>query len=240
VLQRLLRAEEFRTRSSSATARPRCASSPPASSARASRSARSTGDMDQPSRIAEFDRFKTATSHPGRIRRRARGLDVKGRQPRHQLRRSLAAGRLHPPHRPHRPRRRQGHRHHACDPRGRRSSAADREATGTRSRGQAVPKSAERRRARPRERPERRKRAKPDNACEPEKPVDANPAPASRRAGGTTPSRQLTVARGRGHAEEWNGPLPVPVAQRGVVTPCCGKHRGAFLAPSRHKTGMLR
>ena len=68
-----------RTRSSSPTARPRCASSPPASSARASRSARSRATWSRPQRIAEFDRFKS-----GEINIlvasdvAARGLDVKG------------------------------------------------------------------------------------------------------------------------------------------------------------------
>ena len=86
------------------------------------------GDMDQSDRIAEFDRFKKdeitvlVASDVA-----ARGIGRQGRQPCHQLRRSMAAGRLYPPHRPHRPRRGQGHRHHACNARGRRGGRGDRE-----------------------------------------------------------------------------------------------------------------
>ncbi len=64
------------------------------------------GDIDQASRIAELDRFKSgeinllvasdvACARPRR----------QGRQPRLQFRRALASRRLCPPHRPHRPRR---------------------------------------------------------------------------------------------------------------------------------------
>jgi superfamily II DNA/RNA helicase len=86
------------------------------------------GDMDQGSRIAEFDRFKKdeitilVASDVA-----ARGLGRQGRQPRHQLRRAVAARRLHPPHRPHRPRGHEGHRLHARDPRRCRGDCRDRE-----------------------------------------------------------------------------------------------------------------
>ena len=74
------------------------------------------GDMDQSDRIAEFDRFKNGRDqHPRRLRRRGARTRRQGRQPRHQLRRAVAARRLYPPHRPHRPRRDEGHRHHAGD-----------------------------------------------------------------------------------------------------------------------------
>ena len=77
------------------------------------------GDMEQPARIAEFDRFKIGRDqHPRRFRRRRPRARRQRRQPRHQFRRSVAARRLHPPHRPHRPRRHDRHRHHSGHPRG--------------------------------------------------------------------------------------------------------------------------
>ena len=123
-------ARSSRTRSSSATARRRCASSTPASSARASRVGQIQGDMDQSERIAELDRFKKdeinilVASDVA-----ARGLDIKGVSHVFNYRRALASGRLYPPHRPHRPRRGQDrHRHHPGDARGRRGDRANREA----------------------------------------------------------------------------------------------------------------
>ena len=119
------------------------------------------GDMDQSDRIAEFDRFKNGRDqHPRRLRRRGARARRQRRQPRDQLRRAVAARRLHPPHRPHRPRRDEGHRHHARDPRGRRSGRRDRETD------------------RPQDRPRRRQ---PGDPAEAREPREARPPRDSRK-----------------------------------------------------------
>ena len=65
--------------------------------------------MDQSSRIAELDRFKRG-DYQHSVRQRCRGARARHqrREPRVQLRHSVAPGRLYPPHRPHRPRGRTG------------------------------------------------------------------------------------------------------------------------------------
>ena len=105
------------------------------------------GDMDQADRIAEFDRFKNGRDHdPRRLGRRRARARRQRRQPRDQLRRAVAARRLHPPHRPHRPRGHDGHRDHARDAGRRRSGRGDREADrpqDPRARPAEGPRSAE-------------------------------------------------------------------------------------------------
>ena len=84
----------------------------PASSA-GFRSGEIHGDMDQPQRIAELDRFKAGEVNilvASDVA--ARGLDIKGVSHVFNYRRAVASRRLRPPHRPHRPRRRDRHRLH--------------------------------------------------------------------------------------------------------------------------------
>ncbi len=72
------------------------------------------GDMDQSARTAALDQFRKGEI-PLLVASdvAARGLDIPGRQPRLQFRRSPSRRRLRPPHRPYRPRR--PHRHRDLD-----------------------------------------------------------------------------------------------------------------------------
>ncbi len=101
----LLRARASRPRSSSATARPRCASSTQSLQRHGFKSGEIHGDIDQAVAHRRAGPLQDRRDQPaGRLRRRRARARHQGRQPRLQFRRALASGRLCPPHRPHRPR----------------------------------------------------------------------------------------------------------------------------------------
>ena len=242
-----------RTRSSSATARPRCASSPPASSARASRSGRSRATWTSRDRIAEFDRFKN-----GEINIlvasdvAARGLDVKGVshvfnfdvpwQPDdyvHRIGRTGRAGMT-------------GHRHHAGDAGRRRSDRRDREADRAQDRprrrgrgkaeasppiGRAPPRAAPKSRSNARRAPcpfgqsgrTCRRGRHPRARTRPNPPAGAAPRPrpaAGRQRPAPVVPRQAECRRRR--RMEWPGPrFPVGDLVLGLRPPADIRRRSA-------------
>ena len=175
------------------------------------------GDMDQSDRIAEFDRFKNdEITHSCRLRRRRARPRRQRCQPRHQLRRSVAARRLHPPHRPHRSRRHDGHRDHAGDARGRRSDRPDREADRTQDPACRLAEEAREPRAENRQRtPQALK-----DACGPNRKAARKRRDRSSQAERKPSARARsprTLAGRRGHRERLERPAAeLPVGQRGL------------------------